>query len=192
MQSQDEYGRLRPRGEPPAAAIHVCSLAAMPGVVQATRAGFVVSIINERMMPTTPGEIEIANHLKLMCNDIAEPLPGMVAPHERLVDDLVRFVRRWDCGGALVIHCLAGISRSTAAAYIAQCALNPGVDERTIAGALRCASPTASPNRLLVEIADAHLARCGRMIAAIEAIAGSAEMTEMPMPFWLVGRLRQA
>ena len=72
---------------------------------------------------------------------------------------LLDFVAAWDRAEPLLIHCYAGVSRSTAAAFIAACALAPGRDERAIAEALRAASPTASPNPRLVALADA-VPRC--------------------------------
>jgi predicted protein tyrosine phosphatase len=68
------------------------------------------------------------------------------------------------------VHCFAGISRSTAGAYVAACALNPQRDELRIAQAIRRASPTAQPNARIVSIADALLKRDGRMVRAIDAI----------------------
>jgi predicted protein tyrosine phosphatase len=79
----------------------------------------------------------------------------------------LRFVRAWDRAAPLVVHCYAGISRSTAGAFVTACALNPQRDEAAIARALRDASPTAMPNIRIVSIADRLLAREGRMIAAI-------------------------
>ena len=63
----------------------------------------------------------------------------------------------WDRAAPLLIHCFAGVSRSTAAAFIAACALSPRRDEGEIARALRAASPTATPNARLVALADATL-----------------------------------
>ena len=70
----------------------------------------------------------------------------------------------------MLIHCLAGISRSTASAFITACVHNPDADEEEIALAIRSASPTASPNLRLVSHADALLGRNGRMTRAVEAI----------------------
>ena len=69
-----------------------------------------------------------------------------------------------------MIHCWAGVSRSTAAGFIAACALRPYRDENEIAREVRANSPTATPNARLVAIADAMLGRNGRMVAAIEKI----------------------
>jgi predicted protein tyrosine phosphatase len=110
------------------------------------------------------------NHLILGMDDIPEPLDGYVAPAEVHVAELLRFVRRWNRRKPLVVHCYAGISRSTAGAYVAACALNPRRCELTLAMDLRRVSATATPNPRIVRIADRMLGRSGRMIAAIETI----------------------
>jgi predicted protein tyrosine phosphatase len=84
----------------------------------------------------------------------------------------------------MIVHCFAGISRSTAGAYVAACALNPQRDEQRIAWDIRNASPTAMPNALIVSHADKVLGRKGRMIRAIEAI-GPAETAYEGTPFRL-------
>ena len=78
----------------------------------------------------------------------------------------------------MVIHCWAGVSRSTASAFAAACALNPHRDEIEIARKLRAASPNASPNRLIVALADKALGREGRMMRALEEIGPAAMMVE--------------
>jgi predicted protein tyrosine phosphatase len=83
-----------------------------------------------------------------------------------------------------VVHCYAGISRSTASAFASVCALNPHRDEESIAQALRRASPTATPNIRIVSLADQLLGRGGRMVAAIETI-GRGEIALEGTPFRL-------
>ena len=117
-------------------------------------------------------------------DDITDHIEGYVAPAEEHVGDLLRFVRSWDRANPLVVHCYAGISRSTAGAYIAACALNPRRDEWAIARALRSASATATPNSRLVALADRVLGRDGRMVAAIDAI-GRGEIAYEADPFRL-------
>src|SRR6516165_7052725 len=56
---------------------------------------------------------------------------------EEHVADLIGFVQRWNRRAPLVVHCYAGISRSTASAFTTVCALNPHRDERSIAQAMR-------------------------------------------------------
>jgi predicted protein tyrosine phosphatase len=91
---------------------------------------------------------------------------------------LLDFVGAWDRTEPLLIHCYAGVSRSTAAAFIAACALAPARDEGEIARALRAASPTATPNARLIALADAALGRGGRMTDAVAAIGRGVECFE--------------
>ena len=70
----------------------------------------------------------------------------------------------------MLIHCWAGISRSTATAFVLACERSPRVEERRIAQVLREAAPHASPNRRIVALADRLMGRGGRMIAAVEAM----------------------
>ncbi len=83
----------------------------------------------------------------------------------------------------MVIHCYAGVSRSPAAAFIALCALTPA-PEIEIAEKLRSLSPSATPNRRLVALADTLLARDGRMVAAIDSIGRGADCFEGEI-FWM-------
>jgi predicted protein tyrosine phosphatase len=117
-------------------------------------------------------------------DDIAVPMDGYIIPAEEHVTRLIEFVRGWDRARPLVVHCFAGISRSTAGAYVAACALNPRRDEFAIARELRRASATASPNIRIVSLADRTLGRDGRMVAAIESI-GRGEMAYEGDPFRL-------
>ena len=132
----------------------------------------------------TPAGIRPENHARLFIHDIAEPIDGHVAPDAEHVAQLLQFATAWDRRGSMVIHCWAGISRSTAAAFIALCALNPETPEELIARRMREASPTAYPNRLMIRLGDAALGRTGRMMAAVEAI-GRGVIANEALPFSL-------
>jgi predicted protein tyrosine phosphatase len=147
--------------------IHVCSLARLHDTVRETGARHVVTLIKDVSLVHRPATVTAENHLLLDMDDITDHIEGYVAPAEQHVGDLLRFVRAWDRATPLVVHCYAGISRSTAGAFVTACALNPQRDEAAIARALRDASPTAMPNIRIVSIADRLLGREGRMIAAI-------------------------
>lgn len=165
--------------------IYVAPLSLVETTVADAQVSHLVTLINgETAIPTPPG-IGPDRHLRLSMNDICEPQPGLVLPCETHVSDLIGFARDWDRHAPLLIHCWAGISRSTAAAFISLCALNPEGTEVDLAWALRRASPTAYPNRLLVALADEALRRHGRMIAAVEEIgrgrlAEEAEVFALP------------
>jgi predicted protein tyrosine phosphatase len=150
--------------------IHVCSLARLHDTVQDSGARHVVTLIKDVSLVRRPAGVAAENHLLLDMDDITVELDGYVPPSEEHVEKLIDFVTRWDRAAPIVVHCYAGISRSTAGAFITACALNPGRDEMTIAKCIRDSSPTAIPNIRLVKLADRMLGRRGRMVQAIEAI----------------------
>lgn len=150
--------------------IKICSLARLNETVAVCRARHVVTLVRDESRIFRPEGIDAENHLWLQMDDIAAPVDGMIAPNETHVEQLVDFARRWDRAGPLVVHCFAGISRSTAAAFIAACALAPERDEEELAQRLRKASITAMPNPRLVALGDSHLGRNGRMVKAVAGI----------------------
>lgn len=117
-------------------------------------------------------------HLRLAFHDIAGPMEGLVAPDAEQITALLDFAAGWDASRPMLVHCWAGVSRSTAAAFIIACQRAPQRSEAEIAQALRALAPYATPNPLLVALADAALDRDGRMIAAIAAIGRGAETFE--------------
>jgi predicted protein tyrosine phosphatase len=158
--------------------IHVCSLAALPEIVRMTGASHVLTVMANVDQVQRPASILEANHLKVSMDDITEPMEGYTPPSEAHVEQVLNFVRGWDRKAPLVIHCYAGVSRSTASAFAAACMLNPHRDEMEIAQKIRAASPIASPNRLIVSHADKALGRNGRMVRALEQIAPASMYVE--------------
>ncbi|MEA2953864.1 MAG: hypothetical protein QOJ96_3384 [Alphaproteobacteria bacterium] len=150
--------------------IHVCSLARLHDTVENTGARHVITLLKEISAVRRPAAVAAENHLHIDVDDISGPIDGYTHPCEEHVTRLLRFVKGWDRAAPIVIHCYAGISRSTASAYAAACALNPAREEMAIAWELRRASRTATPNRLIVSLADRILGRDGRMVKAIETI----------------------
>jgi len=164
--------------------IHVCSLSLLHRTVEETGARHVVTLLRDVHLVTRPESVAADQHLVLGMDDIPEPADGYVAPCEEHVQKLIAFARGWDRATPLVVHCYAGISRSTAGAFVTACALNPSRAELLIAQELRQRSHTASPNRRIVSIADHLLGRHGRMVDAIEAIGPGAVAYEA-VPFRL-------
>ena len=150
--------------------IHVCSLALLHGTVEASGARHIVTLLRIVDRVQRPSSIVAENHLILGMDDIVDPADGLTHPCEEHVTQLVEFAGRWDRKAPMVIHCWAGISRSTAGDFVTACALNPNRDEAAIARAIRDASATAMPNKRIVTIADQILGRGGRMIKAVEAL----------------------
>jgi predicted protein tyrosine phosphatase len=150
--------------------IHVCSLARLHATVSETGARHIVTLLRLTDRVERPRHIVPENHLVLAVDDITTPVEGYTAPADDHVQRLIDFVGKWDRTAPMVVHCYAGISRSTAGAFAAACALNPERDELEIAWEVRRASRTAQPNARIVTIADRLLKRDGRMVRAIETI----------------------
>ncbi len=159
-------------------AIYVCPLSRLPETVSRSGARHVVTLINRDTPVPRPADVDVANHLFLGMHDICEPADGMICPAEEHVDEFLGFVSRWDRRAPVVVHCYAGISRSTAAAFSGYCAIRPDLDEAEIAARLRQRSPEATPNARIVAIADAILGRGGRMVSAVERIGRGADAFE--------------
>jgi predicted protein tyrosine phosphatase len=165
-------------------AIHVCPLSAVPDIVARSNASHLMTCLQDEILVETPRLIMPERHLRLHIHDISTPIDGCIHPGEEHVSRLIEFAHAWGGRGPMVVHCWAGISRSTAAAYTALCAINPDASEELVAQRLREASPTACPNRLIIQLADAALGRNGRMVRAIEGIGRGLLATEA-VPFSL-------
>ncbi len=151
------------------AAIHVCPRSRLADTLVSSCARSVVTLLaaDQRAgLPPLPG----LSHLMLDVSDITVPREGLALAGEAHLAELLGFARSWDRRHPLLIHCYAGVSRSTAAAYAIACALDPTRVEAEIAAALRRASPSATPNPRIVALADAGLGRAGRMVEAVRGI----------------------
>lgn len=164
--------------------IHVCSIFKIADIAAATGARSLITLMNDDMTIARPAGIAPERHLLVAVSDIITETEGHVLPNETHVARLLDFVKLWDREHPLLIHCFAGISRSTAAAFISACALSPQRNEIEIARTIRQASPTATPNRRLVAVADSMLGRNGRMVEAIERIGRGEDCIE-GVPFAL-------
>lgn len=104
-------------------------------------------------------------------HDIIEPRPGMTAPSEGDVAQILAFGAELTAGAAdgghLLVHCHAGVSRSTAAMVMLLAQAHPDRAEDWLFARLRAIRPQAWPNSRMVGYADARLGRGGRLLAAL-------------------------
>jgi predicted protein tyrosine phosphatase len=150
--------------------ILVTPLSQIEAAIRRYKPTHMVTLLSPEHMIDTPAGIEAARHLRLGLNDVAETLISDDPPNEKHIDELIEFGRTWNGKTPMLVHCWAGVSRSTAAAFILLCdKRGPGM-EREIANALRYRAAHAHPNPLMVSIADKALDRGGRMIAAAQSI----------------------
>lgn len=166
--------------------ILVTPLSAVEDTIRRYRPSHLMTLLSPEHMIETPAGIEAARHLRLGLNDVSEPEAADVPPSERHVAQLIDFARGWPADAPMLVHCWAGISRSTAAAYIVLCdRLGPGA-ETAIAQSLRFRAPHAYPNALMVRLADRALGREGRMVTAIKmigrgSIVAQGQCVELPL-----------
>ncbi|MGI3903784.1 MAG: tyrosine phosphatase family protein [Janthinobacterium lividum] len=149
--------------------IVVCPLSRLFETLADSGARRVVTLLARDQQAAVPPLLGI-DRLVLDLSDIAEPQAGHTLAGEAHMAELLSFARAWDRSHPLLVHCYAGVSRSTAAAFAVACALDPLAEPSDIAARLRAASPSATPNPRLVALADAALHRDGAMIEAIRAI----------------------
>ena len=151
-------------------AIYVCPLSKLAEILAGHTPARIVSILDPGSTFPELGPTYVGRHLCLEFHDIHVPTLNQVLPAATHIDRLLRFLKRWDPDEDLLIHCRAGIGRSTATAYIAACYHNPDIDELEIAKQLRNASQIARPSKMLIRIADNPMDRKDRMIGAMEQL----------------------
>jgi predicted protein tyrosine phosphatase len=109
----------------------------------------------------------------LRFHDVIDPAPDRILPQRTHVEDILRFGAALAGPGAepmqghLLIHCHAGVSRSTAAMATLLAQARPDEDEDRLFLRLVQIRPQAWPNSVMIGLADALLERQGRLLAAL-------------------------
>lgn len=134
----------------------------------------------------------------LRFHDIIEPTPGLVMPKRSDVEAVLAFGRgiASDPAGPdahLLVHCHAGISRSTAAMTAILAQTYPQEDEAAIVARVSAVRPIAWPNLVMIGFADALLERNGRLLAAVGDLYGRrlAERPELGETMVRLNRARE-
>jgi predicted protein tyrosine phosphatase len=166
--------------------ILITPLSAIEETIRLYRPSHLVTLLSPEHMIGTPEGFANERHLRLAMNDVAETRDSDVPPAVEHIESLLTFGRSWPAKAPILVHCWAGISRSTAAAYILLSdRLGPG-SEMEIAQSLRYRAPHAFPNPLMIRLADTMLERNGRMIEAVRGIGRGTivavgERVELPL-----------
>ncbi len=152
----------------------VCPLAELDAALAASPSHVLSLLSPDAEMPPCP-DIPASRRLMLRFNDINSPVDGLTEVRRRDIAQIIAFTRSWNGAAPFLVHCWAGISRSTAAAYIITCLYGAEGAEDHHARALRAAAPEATPNPLMIALADELLGRSGRMVRAIAEIGRGRE-----------------
>ena len=110
--------------------------------------------------PDPPELAEFAPHRRLILrfHDVIEPRPDHIAPTRGDVERLLIFGREVSetPGAHLLVHCRAGVSRSTATAALILMQANPEWPASAALDAVAAIRPSAWPNLLILELGDAQ------------------------------------
>jgi predicted protein tyrosine phosphatase len=123
---------------------------------------------------------DLNRRLKLNFHDVIEPEPGWIAPERWDVELLLAFGRNLsqmshETGTApsethLLVHCHAGVSRSTAAAILLLAQYEPARSAQDVVGQVIRLRPRAWPNLRIVELGDGLLGRDGEIVDSVRAL----------------------
>jgi predicted protein tyrosine phosphatase len=150
--------------------IWISSLRDVHEAHQKARPSRIVSLLSPGSeFPSFDGYADDRHH-RIEVHDLLDDAGERAAPCETHLSLIIAHLEAWAPDDPLLVHCWAGMSRSTATAFIAACLHNPHADEEEIGLALAAASPTAYPNTRIVALADAMLERSGRMTRAAETL----------------------
>lgn len=148
------------------------SICGLDEIAEALKSGVthVISILDpEYPYPQELLAISKRNRLILRFDDATFPQNGRVHPAYTDIERLIEWSKGLlnDTGVKLLIHCHAGVSRSTAAAVIIMARENPG-RENEIFEQLNNIRSRNWPNSLMVNLADELLSRKGKLSSALK------------------------
>ncbi len=154
--------------------ITVCGIEELAGH-GATGASHVLSILDpDHPVPEAFGTFGEHVKLELRFHDIIDETPGMLAPQPEHVERILALGRSLLAEPApaahLLVHCHAGISRSTASMVLILAQALPGQTADTVVSLVHDIREKAWPNLRLIEIGDAMLGRGGALVAATHAL----------------------
>ena len=154
--------------------ITVCGIEELTGHCE-TGVSHVLSILDpEWPIPEAFGAFGEHEKLELRFHDVIEEAPGTLPPREEHVAALLRFGRDLAAepppSAHLLVHCHAGISRSTATMALVLAQASPRLSAGRIMGEILRLREKAWPNLRLIEMGDAALGRGGELVAAAHEV----------------------
>jgi predicted protein tyrosine phosphatase len=122
--------------------------------------------------PESFASYDLHHRTTLHFHDVIAPRGEMVTPRSEDVEAILNFGRAIVDDGLrehshLLVHCHAGVSRSTAAMAMLLAQAAPSASETRVFERLLKLRPQAWPNSLMIAFADEQLQRQGRLTAAL-------------------------
>jgi predicted protein tyrosine phosphatase len=150
--------------------ITVCGIEELGGHCE-VGVSHVLSILDpEWPAPEVFGQYGEHEKLELRFHDVIEDAPGMVLPQEEHVEQLLAFGRDLLAeprpSAHLLVHCHAGVSRSTASMSLILAQALPDRPAAAILGEVLRIRPQTWPNLRILEFGDRLLARDGELAKA--------------------------
>lgn len=115
------------------------------------------------------------HHLLVHLHDIAEELEGHVAPCRQHLLDVLDFTADLPPGSRLLVHCIAGVSRSTSMAI--GILIARGVPWRAAWDMVAAVRPCMMPNARVIRLIDEHYELGGELSAQLQAWRARTELT---------------
>ncbi|HJY47254.1 MAG TPA: protein-tyrosine-phosphatase [Stellaceae bacterium] len=121
--------------------------------------------------PDSLSRFDINRRLRLRFHDVIESHPGWIAPERWDVELLLAFSRDLTMANKvhLLVHCHAGVSRSTAAATLVMAQTCPDRPAAEVLQEVVRLRPRAWPNLRILELGDEILGRRGEIVGAARA-----------------------
>ncbi len=154
--------------------ITVCGIEELAGHGR-TGASHVLSILDpDHPVPEAFGAFGEHRKLEVRFHDIVDETPGLLLPQPGHVERVLALGRDLLAEPAaaahLLVHCHAGISRSTACMALILAQALPGEPADAVLGLVHGLREKAWPNLRLIEIGDAMLGRGGTLVEATHAL----------------------
>ncbi|MBV9783237.1 MAG: protein-tyrosine-phosphatase [Acidisphaera sp.] len=151
-------------------AITICGIDELPEH-SAVGVSHVLSILDpDWPVPDAFGSYGEHQRLELRFNDVIEEFPGTIPPRQEHVTQLLAFGRTLLAEPArerhLLVHCHAGVSRSTASMLLMLAQAQPERNAEALAEEILRVRSKAWPNLRIVEMGDAELGRAGALVTA--------------------------
>jgi len=159
---------------PPPFGITVCGLEELAGH-GTTGVSHVLSILDpDHPVPEAFGTYGEHEKLEVRFHDIIDETPGLLMPQPEHVESILALGRDLMAEPAatarLLVHCHAGVSRSTASMALILAQALPEQAAHTILMLVYGIREKAWPNLRLMEIGDAMLGRDGALVEATHAL----------------------